>query len=66
MKSDESESRFELHRSRENGYDYTSAEAPRDSRRRTLSRPLIPFVNVKEEDEESFSLFIDDDDETKT
>lgn len=50
-----------------NGYDYTSAEAPRDSRRRTLSRPLIPLVNVKEEDEESFSLFIDDDDnENKT
>jgi hypothetical protein len=30
----------------------TSAEAPRDSRRRTLSRPLIPLDKVKEEEEE--------------
>jgi hypothetical protein len=37
----------------------TSAEAPRDSRRRILSRPLIPLVKVKEgeEDEETVLSF---------
>jgi hypothetical protein len=35
----------------------TSAEAPRDSRRRTLSRPLIPLDKVKEEEEETVLSF---------
>lgn len=41
----------------------TSADEPRDSRRRTFSRPLIPLDKVKEEEDDeetvfSFSLFI--------